>query len=285
MTRLIITGMALVIAMAAQPAGANTSLTIMTYNIHHGRGLDGEVDLERLARVIRAEAPDVVCLQEVDRGMDRTDGLDMPAFFAAALDMEVVYQTNLRIGEGEYGNATLSRYPITDYADWSLPGPEGVEPRGCLKITIDVNGVPVHVLNTHMGLDEEERKAQAGSILDRMPAGHVILTGDVNEETGAPAINAFLEVFQDTFHYHSGDVEYTFRADDPQRRIDYILATSQLNVLSSRVIATEEARIASDHLPYVAAVTVPDAPESAADRGVFGVDDERVDEALGEEHP
>lgn len=285
MRSLTIAASAIIIAMAAQPAAAGTSLTIMTYNIHHGRGLDGEVDLERLARVIRAEGPDVVCLQEVDRGMDRTDGLDMPAFFAAALDMEVVYQTNLRRGEGEYGNATLSRYPITDYEDWSLPGPEGVEPRGCLKITIEVDGVPVHVLNTHMGLNEDERKAQAGSILDRMPDGPVILAGDVNEETGAPAINAFLEVFQDTFDYNTGDVEYTIRADDPRRRIDYILATSHLDVLSSRVIATEEAQIASDHLPYVAAVSVPDPPESAADRGVFGVDDERVEEALGEEHP
>ena len=285
MRLLTIAASAIIIAMAAQPAGADTSLTIMTYNIHHGRGLDGEVDLERLAQVIRAEDPDVVCLQEVDRGMDRTDGLDMPAFFAAALDMEVVYQTNLRIGEGEYGNATLSRYPITDHEDWSLPGPEEAEPRGCLKTTIDVNGVAVHVLNTHMGLDEEERKAQAGSILDRMPDGPVILAGDVNEETGAPAINAFLEVFQDTFTQHTGDVEYTFRADDPRRRIDYILATPHLDVLSSRVIASEEAQIASDHLPYVAAVSVPDLPESAADRGVFGVDDERVEEAVGEEHP
>ncbi|MFP4171409.1 MAG: endonuclease/exonuclease/phosphatase family protein [Candidatus Hydrogenedentota bacterium] len=285
MTRLIIAGMAILIAVAAQPARADTSLTIMTYNIHHGRGLDGEVDLERLARVIRAEAPDVVCLQEVDRGMERTDGLDMPAFFAAALDMEVVYQTNLRIGEGEYGNATLSRHPITDYEDWSLPGPEGVWSLGCLKTTIDVNSVPVHVLNTHMGLNEEERKAQAGSILNRLPEGPVIFAGDVNEETGASAINAFLEVLQDTFGYHSGDVEYTISADNPRRRIDYILASSHLDVLSSRVIASEEARVASDHFPYVAAVTVPDPPESAADRGVFGVDDEQIEEQVGEEHP
>lgn len=285
MTRLIIAGMAIIIAMAAQPARSDTSLTIMTYNIHHGRGLDGEVDLERLARVVRAEAPDVVCLQEVDRGMERTDGVDMPSFFAAALDMEVVYQTNLRIGEGEYGNATLSRYPITDHKDWSLPGPEEAEPRGCLKTTIEVNGVSVHVLNTHMGLNEEERKAQAGSILDRLPEGPVILAGDVNEETGAPAINAFLGVFQDTFHYRSRDIEHTFHADEARRRIDYILASRHLDVLSSRVIASDEARIASDHLPYVAAVSVPDPPQSAADRGVFGVRHEQIEEQVGEEHP
>jgi endonuclease/exonuclease/phosphatase family metal-dependent hydrolase len=47
-------------------------LRVMSYNIHHGEGVDGKVDLPRLAGVIRAEAPDIVALQEVDQKTDRT---------------------------------------------------------------------------------------------------------------------------------------------------------------------------------------------------------------------
>ena len=34
----------------------------MTYNIRHGRGIDGKVDLGRIAEVIAARDPDVVTL-------------------------------------------------------------------------------------------------------------------------------------------------------------------------------------------------------------------------------
>ena len=41
-------------------------LRLVAYNIHHGEGMDGKLDLERIARVIAAEKPDLVALQEVD---------------------------------------------------------------------------------------------------------------------------------------------------------------------------------------------------------------------------
>ena len=50
------------------------TLKIMTYNIHVGVGMDKKLDLQRIADVINQEKPDLVGLQEVDRGVKRTEG-------------------------------------------------------------------------------------------------------------------------------------------------------------------------------------------------------------------
>ena len=46
----------------------------MTYTIHHGEGLDGKVNLPRIAELIQCGRADLVALQEVDKGVERTAG-------------------------------------------------------------------------------------------------------------------------------------------------------------------------------------------------------------------
>ena len=41
-------------------------IKIITFNIAHGKGMDGIVDIERQADVIQRYNPDIVFLQEVD---------------------------------------------------------------------------------------------------------------------------------------------------------------------------------------------------------------------------
>ena len=60
------------LAAAEQPA----RLRVLTFNIHHGRGADGQIDLARIARTVRAASPDLVALQEVDRNTSRSGGQD-----------------------------------------------------------------------------------------------------------------------------------------------------------------------------------------------------------------
>lgn len=55
---------------------ASDALRVLTYNIHHGEGTDGVLDLERIAGVIKGASPDLVALQEVDVGAERTGGVD-----------------------------------------------------------------------------------------------------------------------------------------------------------------------------------------------------------------
>ena len=60
---------------SAEPLLSQT-LRVMTYNIHVGVGMDKKLDLARIAGVISAQHPDLVGLQEVDRGVTRTQGID-----------------------------------------------------------------------------------------------------------------------------------------------------------------------------------------------------------------
>ena len=55
----------------------------MTYNIHHGEGIDKRLDLERIAAVIRDADVDIVALNEVDKGTSRTEQRDLAAELGA----------------------------------------------------------------------------------------------------------------------------------------------------------------------------------------------------------
>ena len=81
----------------------------MTYNIHVGVGMDKKLDLQRIADVINKERPDLVGLQEVDRGVKRTEGKDEIVELAAMTRMDYAFAHNLDYQGGQYGVAILSR--------------------------------------------------------------------------------------------------------------------------------------------------------------------------------
>src|SRR5215510_13900586 len=72
-----------------------SEIRVLTYNIHHGEGTDGKVDLPRIANVIKSVSPDIIALQEVDQGTARAGGIDQPAELARLTGMEVVFGRNI----------------------------------------------------------------------------------------------------------------------------------------------------------------------------------------------
>ena len=87
----------------------------MSYNVHHGEGSDGRIDLERIAAVIKEEKADLVALQEVDRGVLRSGKRDLPAELAKLTGMSVFFENNFGYQGGEYGNAILTRLPVLSW--------------------------------------------------------------------------------------------------------------------------------------------------------------------------
>ncbi|HEX7295619.1 MAG TPA: endonuclease/exonuclease/phosphatase family protein, partial [Pyrinomonadaceae bacterium] len=73
---LLLLAVALLLSSAAAPVYAKRTIRVMTYNIHVGVGMDKKLDLQRIADVIDKERPDLVGLQEVDRGVERTQRKD-----------------------------------------------------------------------------------------------------------------------------------------------------------------------------------------------------------------
>ena len=57
-------------------AELSCEIRVVTYNIHHGEGLDKKFGLERIAKRLMAEKPDIVALQEVDQRRARHPAQD-----------------------------------------------------------------------------------------------------------------------------------------------------------------------------------------------------------------
>jgi endonuclease/exonuclease/phosphatase family metal-dependent hydrolase len=241
-------------------------LRVLTYNIHHGEGVDGKFDLRRIAAVIKSAAPDLVALQEVDQGTARASGVDQPAELARLTGMEVVFGRNIDFQGGSYGTAVLSRLPVKAHSSVKLQSfyegtEEHPEQRGVQIVEIGEPGEAGLVfLCTHLDyrLDERERMASAETINDlaaKYGERHMILAGDLNAEPESRVMREFEKrwkiVGAPTPSDNGAPSLLTYPSDTPTKWIDYILVrpTEHWEVVEMRVI---EERIASDHRPLLA---------------------------------
>jgi endonuclease/exonuclease/phosphatase family metal-dependent hydrolase len=231
-------------------------LNVLTYNIHHGQGIDGALDLERIAAMIDESGADLVGLQEVDKfWSSRSNWEDQPAWFAERLDMHVAYAANLDLpplnpGEPQrqYGTAILSRFPIKDFHNTLLPLYPGQEQRGLLEATIKVRGNDLLFADTHLASSNNaERLDQAKRVVELLGASNqpTVLVGDLNARPAAPEITTLTAHWRDTWAEVGVGPGYTIEADNPTARIDYVLHSGGVLARSAEVITTD----GSDHLP------------------------------------
>lgn len=232
----------------------DNSIKVMTYNIQHGRGMDGEVNIERIAQVILDEGADIVALQEVDVGVERSGRTDIASELSELTGLEYnVFGKNLDHQGGDYGNATLSRFPIVEYENIHFEQ-MGPEKRGILTTLIEIGEFNLLMLNTHLdhrGDDDSERVLYIQGARDKIIPGYekdgTIFVGDMNDVPGSNTYAALADFLTDAWMV-SGDGEgLTIPADNPLRRIDYIFYSG---LLSSTLIWVPET-YASDHLPVV----------------------------------
>jgi endonuclease/exonuclease/phosphatase family metal-dependent hydrolase len=197
--------------------------------------------------VIELARADLVCLQEIDRNLPRTNHEDFPACLEKRLGMRAVFGCNYRFDGGEYGVATLTKLPIVSSENTPLPNPKNVEPRGCLRVTVQWEGGEVDVFNAHLGLKGPEREEQAAAVVKLVDAKRpLILAGDMNEGVEGPDVKQFTALLHDALTPAAGPKDI--------RRIDHILVSGAFDVVEGRVMKNDETRVASDHLPCVAVV-------------------------------
>src|SRR5678815_5748514 len=140
----------LAIAILSHPVAAKRTVRVMTYNIHVGVGIDKKLDLQRIADVINAAKPDLVGLQEVDRGVKRTEGKDEIAELAKLTRMDFSFAPNLDYQGGLYGVAILSRHLIQHSEHQKYENKRETERRGMLRVEIDFGGRKVNFVTTHL---------------------------------------------------------------------------------------------------------------------------------------
>jgi endonuclease/exonuclease/phosphatase family metal-dependent hydrolase len=219
-------GAAVVTGCRAPARAAAAPFRVMTYNIHHGEGLDGRVDLERIAAVIREHRADIVALQEVDKGVRRTAGRDFPAELAALTGMTCLFRNNFAYQGGEYGNALLTRFPVRHWTNTPLRMLRAGEQRGVLQAVLEVQGRELLVLNTHLDYrrDDAERLAnvaQFREILAGYPGLPAVVAGDFNDLPGSRTWAAMAAEFDDVWPLAGAGEGFTFPSARPERRIDY----------------------------------------------------------------
>jgi endonuclease/exonuclease/phosphatase family metal-dependent hydrolase len=244
-------------------------LRVATFNIHHGVGTDGRLDLGRTADVVAATGAAVVGLQEVDRTMSARSGwTDQAAWLGERLGMDVVHGATVDRGPPpgspagaparRYGNALRSGHPVRSWRALRLPGGGRREPRGVIDAVVDVDGVAMRCAVTHLqNRSRAERLAQAAHLLDLLaavdgPAEPTVLLGDLNAGPDSPELRLLTTVLVDVWAAVGRGRGDTFEARHPLARIDHVLVGGPVTPVAAEVVDSR----ASDHRPVVADLDV-----------------------------
>ena len=225
-------------------------MRFVTFNILHGRSVcDGSVDIDRLATAVKSLNPDVLALQEVDRGQPRSHLADLTEVAAAAMDAVahrfvaalsgtpgatwIAATGREQPGTASYGIALLSRYPADNwqvlrlprvpfsFPMW-LPGPRKFaivreEPRAAVAGRLRTPFGALTVVNTHLSFVPGWNRLQLRALHRDVEAfdGPHVLMGDLNMTPPTP---------ERITGYRSLAVAATFPQHNPVRQLDHIMA-------------------------------------------------------------
>lgn len=249
---------------------------LVTYNIHKGiGGVDRRYRLERIIGVLAHCNADIVLLQEVDDGAPRSRRHRQVDSLGDALGLSHrVYQRNVALSEGHYGNAILSRFPLLDEYHLELTIPPKKRRRGLAvhcRLPVDNHTRTVLIFNFHLGLAAFERRMQLRRFLacDVLKRTHkstaVVAAGDMNDVWG----NLGRQIMEPAGFKAIGAMK-TFPAILPMRPLDRIYFRGGIDLHHGFVSRTQLARQASDHLPLMAEFSLlypPSASEPGTEHG------------------
>ncbi|MFA1547483.1 endonuclease/exonuclease/phosphatase family protein [Actinomadura chokoriensis] len=224
------------------------AVRLQTYNVRSLRD-----DAAAVARVVRGNAPDVLCLQEV------------PRFRAWRLRRRrLAHACGMRIAAGRRacGLAVLTGPRVRRTArEFHLLTPDpGLHRRALAIAVLEVGGARLIAASTHLDLRPEPRLRHVHEILARLDrararyAAPVVLAGDFNEEPGGEAWSLLADHFQDACEAAPTGEEPTFPARGPTRRIDAVFADPAVRVTACGVPPDETGDYAraTDHRPVLA---------------------------------
>jgi endonuclease/exonuclease/phosphatase family metal-dependent hydrolase len=238
---------------------ALSTLRVVTYNVHRCRGMDRRTRPDRIAAVLRAIDADVVALQEVigagPQGASHVEEL------GAALGMGWVMAAARHLRGHQFGNAVLSRFPITQHARHDLSW-KTCEERCLQRADIDVNGQMLRVYNVHLGTAILERRHQAQRlatiVADKHVGGPKLVLGDFNEWTRGLTTRLLSSRLKSVDLRSYLKRRRTYPGLFPILHLDHIYYAGRLEILGIELPRTRASLVASDHLPLVADVRIGD---------------------------
>lgn len=239
-----------------EPAGDESSLTVLSYNIHHSNPptAGGLIDLESIAAVIMESEADIVGLQEVDIFTERSGkDLHMAKELAEMTGMDYFYfSKGIDFQGGEYGTAILSKFPLGEMETIPLPSPEGTEPRTLsLAKILHTSLGEIYFANTHLDYTSVENSlAQAKKITETLAPKQqpIVMVGDFNAEPSSETIQ-----FLDEYYIRTcgNSCAPTIPVVNPTKAIDFIMYSKEMGISTQSHEVIPES-YASDHLPVKA---------------------------------
>ncbi|HVF85464.1 MAG TPA: endonuclease/exonuclease/phosphatase family protein [Abditibacteriaceae bacterium] len=251
---------------AEAEATSSTRLRVMTFNI-----VGGLIGVDNVAQVVREQKPDVLCLQEtMGLTTGRPGALQQQADPLPAL--QALLPKNWFMAR-THEVTTFSRFPIVSQRVHEMPLATG---RAILETQVNVRGKMLSVFNVHISMVElspaEKQRDRAmprvlqfgGSSTTRQKQIDVLLAatakvrtplvvcGDFNLPPRGTVYRNLSSKLTDSFRVAGWGSGFSFRADMPLMRIDYIWLSDRVRVLDCQVLNVR----ASDHRPYVADVEV-----------------------------
>lgn len=220
-----------------------TDIRVLSYNI---RALREHPDAA--AAVMRACAPDVVCVQEAPRflrwrskraAIARKAGLvvataDRPAGLMILVSMRVqVVSTSFRL----------------------LSKSASLHQRAVCSARLRVGGVDLDAASVHLSLDAGERRRHLPELWAALPADRasLVVAVDVNEEPHGPVWQELSSSLQDAWTTQGSGTGHTYSAASPHKRIDGVFVGSGFEVVECRSVDdVPGVDVASDHLPVLA---------------------------------
>ncbi len=172
-------------------------MEVVSYNIQFGRGLDRKIDLKRICQSIKGA--DIICLQEVEVGWQRSGGVDQPkaiwqilpeyyTVFGSSFDVDNSVKSedgNVVNRRRQHGVMILSRWPILSSRTFNLTKVHHADKfnmQMCfVEAVIKTGDKTLRVYSYHAGyLESEERLAQVKQLVEvyhRSPGEHGAWSG------------------------------------------------------------------------------------------------------------
>lgn len=243
-------------------------IRVVTWNIHKGiGGMDRRYDFDRVAEVLRRIDADLALLQEVSDDLPRSKFHDQAEMLAEALNMpHLAFHPEHRFSMGGYGNAILSRWPLTHvhHVDLTIGWRKK---RGVLQARARIRlprgrSRTVMIHNMHLGLAGAERGKQIERFLASEPFARlhertpIVVAGDLNDVWGTLGPRFFVP----RGFARAGPLGNTFPAYMPMRALDGIFVRGDLHVERAHVVRSNLTAQASDHLPLTAELQLKGVP-------------------------
>jgi endonuclease/exonuclease/phosphatase family metal-dependent hydrolase len=242
-----------------------------------------EARLAAIVDTVKRLEPDIAGLQEVWIDLERDES--SAGLVGEALGAEHRGAHRLDLDGIGFGNAVVSRWPITGGDVLALPAPDDAdELRTCVRADIDSPHGPLQVFSTHLNwrFDQSAIRQQQVRAICEFIAGSPprqfppILCGDMNAApdsdemrmlTGRAAVPVPKLVFHDAWEVAgsgpgltwSNDNPYAVLDLEPDRRIDYVFvgwpkAGGRGQVLDVEVVGVEPVgeTVPSDHYGVLA---------------------------------